>query len=123
MKTEELNLSVLNIIAGIDELKTVTKHISCKCKFDESKWNLNQWRNNDKCRFECKKEHIYEKDYIWNPSTCIYENGKCLASITDDSVITWNESKEERVTKILKKGRQSVKHKSFIFYFHFYQLL
>ena len=29
-KTEDLNLSVFNMITGINELKTLTKHISCK---------------------------------------------------------------------------------------------
>ena len=77
-KTEDLNLSVFNTITRINELKTLTKHISCKCKckFDERKCNSNQWWNNDKCQYECKKHHIYEKDYIWNPSKCICENGK-----------------------------------------------
>ena len=42
---------------------------------------------NDKCRCECKKRHVYEEDYIWNPSACSCENGKYLASIMDDSVI------------------------------------
>ena len=38
-KTEDLNLSVFNMITGINESKTLTKHISCefKCKFDEQK--------------------------------------------------------------------------------------
>ena len=42
-KTEDLNLSVFNMITGINESKTLTKHISCecKCKFDERKCNLN----------------------------------------------------------------------------------
>ena len=31
-KTEDLNLSVFTMITGINELKTLTKHISCKCK-------------------------------------------------------------------------------------------
>ena len=31
-KTEDLNLSVFNMITGINESKTLTKHISCKCK-------------------------------------------------------------------------------------------
>ena len=34
-----------------------------------------------------KKHHVSEKDYIWNPATWSCENGKYLASITDDSVI------------------------------------
>ena len=35
-KTEDLNLSVFNMITGISESKTLTKHIlcECKCKFD-----------------------------------------------------------------------------------------
>ena len=35
-KTENLHLSVFNMITEINESKTLTKHISCeyKCKFD-----------------------------------------------------------------------------------------
>ena len=43
--------------------------------------------DNDKCQCECKKHHIYENDYVWNPGTCICENGKYLASIIDHSAI------------------------------------
>ena len=57
-------------------------------KFDGKKYNSNQWWNNDKCPFECKKHHICKKDYIWNPATCSCKNGKYLASIIDNSVIT-----------------------------------
>ena len=78
------------MITGINESKTLTKHISCqcKCKFDGTKCKSNKWWNNDKYRCECKKHHICEKDYVWNPATCNCENGKYLASIKDDSVIT-----------------------------------
>ena len=78
------------MITGINESKTLTKHISCqcKCKFDGRKCNSNQWWNNDKCQCECKKHHICEKDYIWNPAPCNCKNGKYLASIIDNSVIT-----------------------------------
>ena len=56
-KTEDLNLSVFNMITGITELKTLTKHIlcECKCKFNGRKCNLDQCGNNKKCRCECKK--------------------------------------------------------------------
>ena len=49
--TEDLNLSVFNMITGINESKGLTKHISCecKCRFDGRKFNSDQWRNNDKC--------------------------------------------------------------------------
>ena len=43
-KTQDLNLSVLNMIAGINESKILAKHISCKCKyrFDEKGCNSEQ---------------------------------------------------------------------------------
>ena len=49
-KIEDLNLSVFNMVKGINELKTLTKHISCeyKCKFDGTKCKSNQWWNNNK---------------------------------------------------------------------------
>ena len=31
-KTEDLNLSLFNMITGINESKTLTKHTPCKCK-------------------------------------------------------------------------------------------
>ena len=48
-KTEDLNLSVFNMITGINESKTLAKRISCKCKskIDETKSKSNQWCNND----------------------------------------------------------------------------
>ena len=50
-KTEDLNLSVFNMITGINESKTLTEHISCKCKrrFDGKNCNSGQWSNNNKC--------------------------------------------------------------------------
>ena len=49
-KTEDLNLSMLNIIAGINESKALTRHASCqcKCKLDGRKCNSNQKQNNNK---------------------------------------------------------------------------
>ena len=54
-KTEDLNLSVFNMITVINELKTLIKHISfeCKCKFDGRKFNSNKKWNRDKCWCEC----------------------------------------------------------------------
>ena len=48
-KTEDLNLSVFNMITGIIESKTLTKHISCecKCKLDGTKCSSIQWWNNN----------------------------------------------------------------------------
>ena len=72
------------MITGINESKTLRKHIA----------NSNQWWKNNKCWCECKKRHVYKKDYICNPGTCICENGKDLASITDVLAITCDETTE-----------------------------
>ena len=39
------------MVAGKNESKTLTKHISCqcKCKFGGTKCKSNQLQNNDKC--------------------------------------------------------------------------
>ena len=44
-KTEDLNLSVFNMITGINESKTLAKHIlcECKCKSYGRKCDSNQW--------------------------------------------------------------------------------
>ena len=75
------------MITRINKLKISTKNISCECecKFDGGKCN------SDQSGCACKKHHICEKDYIWNPATCSCKNGKYLASIIDDSVITSDE--------------------------------
>ena len=41
---------------------------------------------------------MYKKDYIWNPATCICENGKYLAIIIGDSMIKYDEIIEETKT-------------------------
>ena len=43
-KTEDLNLSLFNMITSIFESKTLAKHVSCecKCRFDGKKCNPNQ---------------------------------------------------------------------------------
>ena len=94
-KKEDLNLSLFNTITRIDESKSLTKHISCKCKcrFDGRKCNWGQWWNN-KCRHEQKKHYLCEKGYVWNLATCNCENGKYLASIVDDSSIMCDEFME-----------------------------
>ena len=49
-KTEDLIVSLFNMITGINEYKTLTKHISyqCKYRFDGRNCNSDQWWNNDK---------------------------------------------------------------------------
>ena len=72
------------MITEINESKTLTLSCKCKCKFDERKYNSDQLWNNNKCRYECKKGHVCEKIYIWNPPTCSYKKRNYLISIMDD---------------------------------------
>ena len=121
-KTEDLNLNVFNMNPGINESKTLAKHLSFeyKCKFDGRRYNADQWWNNDKCQCECKKRQVCEKDYVWNPATCNCENGKYLESIMDDSAIICDDIVEYAMTEqILMKRKQPVKLKISIFYLHF----
>ena len=102
-----------------NELKTLTKHISCKCKckFYGRKCNSKQKWNNDKCWCECKniiyvKKILFRKwDFIvkWNKDKCLREckkhstcekdfignpaacSCKYLANIMDASVIMCDE--------------------------------
>ena len=68
-KTEDLNLSVFNMIIVINISKILTKHTSCKCKckFDGRKCNSNQKRNNDEHGCDCKhpKEHNSREKIIF----------------------------------------------------------
>ena len=126
-KTEDLNLSMFNMITGINESKTLTKHILCKskCRFDRRKCNSDQWWNNGKCQCECKKRYVCEKEYAWNPATCSCENGKYLASIMDDSMITSdeiiesNDEETKTIPKHFNKKKATCKTQSFYILFAF----
>ena len=62
-KIDDLNLSMFDMIKGINESKTLTKYISCqcKCRFDERVCSSDQWWNNDKCQCECKNVMYVKK--------------------------------------------------------------
>ena len=51
------------MITGINEPKTLTKHIwcECKCRFDGRKCDSDQCWNNDKCRCGCKMCDVCKK--------------------------------------------------------------
>ena len=97
---QDLNIHVFNMITGKNEIKILTRNISCKCKckFEKRKFNSDQKWNKDKCWCKCRKNHVCEKDYIWNPATCRCENGKYLASIIGESLNMLDEIIEERKT-------------------------
>ena len=62
-KTEDLNESMFNIITGINESKTLTEHMSCKCKckFDGRNCNSDRWWNIDKYLGEFKNVTYVKK--------------------------------------------------------------
>ena len=93
-ETEDLSLSVFNIMTGINRSKTLPKHMSCKCKykFDRRKCKSNQKWNNNKGWYEC----------IWNPAMCSCKNGKYLSSIIRNSEITFDETIKEIKTVLTK---------------------
>ena len=70
-KTEELNLRVFNMITGINESKTLTKHVSCECK----------------CRFDRRRCMYVKKIMFGILLHVIIKMETYLASIMDDSVI------------------------------------
>ena len=141
LKTEDLHIHYFNVITGKNESKTFRIHISCecKCKYDERKPNSNQKQDNSDCQYKCTSYMWCEKDYIWNSSTCSCKNGKYLASITDNSVITRDEIIDDKWSKTLATGAKSndeatksvpsnfnekenkfVKSNNSLFYFSFY---
>ena len=89
-------LSVFNMATEINELKTLAKHVSCKCKyrFDGRKCNTDQRWTNDKRWCDCKKRYVCKKDYVCSPSTCSCESEKYLASVLDYSEIMCDETIE-----------------------------
>ena len=65
-KTKDVNVTVFNMIANINESKTLVKHISYdfKCKFNSATCNSNQKWNNETCQCECDNYSMCKKDYI-----------------------------------------------------------
>ena len=53
------------MIIGVNELKTLIRHIPCeyKCKFDSRKFNSNQKWNNYKCR--CLSKNSKKKKFLF----------------------------------------------------------
>ena len=63
----------------------------CKCKLNSFICNWNRKSNNDKLQCRGKKCCTFKKDYSWNSSTCIFENGKYLRIIVHNSKIVCDE--------------------------------
>ena len=82
------------MISTINESKTLTEHMSCKCKFkfESKKYNANQKWNNNECWCDCEHvKNICEKESYLELCNMYWENGKYVGSIIDDSVIICDE--------------------------------
>ena len=95
---------MLKLITGISKSKTITKHVifEWKCKFDV-KVNVIQINGGIVINVnDSAKSAVYVKNYyIWNAATYSCKDGKYLANIMNDSVITCDEildADEETIT-------------------------
>ena len=89
---------MFSIIEGINESKTLSKHIHANVNINLMIKNIIQIENGitiNVCA-SVKKHHIFEKGYIWNPASCSCTNGKYLSRIIDNSVITCDGIKEAK---------------------------
>ena len=88
-ETKDVTVKAFYMITNKNEFKTMTKHISCDCKyeFNSATCNSNKKWTNKTCQHECKNYRSCKKDYSWNPSTGNCENSKYFTSISDTSVI------------------------------------
>ena len=84
-KTEDLNLSVFNMITGINESKTLTKHISCECKCRFDGKNVIQVNGGITINIDVSiKTFMYVKKTMFGILLyIILEIAKYLASIMD----------------------------------------
>ena len=65
-KTKDINLKAFNMIKSKNEAKTMTKHISCDCKFkfNSTTYNWNKLWNNVTCQCDCKNYRTCKKKII-----------------------------------------------------------
>ena len=84
-KREDLNLSVFNMITCINEWKMLIKDTYMNLM----EQNVSQINGEITVNVDVSvKTIIYVKKIVKSPATCNCENGKYLASIMDDSLIT-----------------------------------
>ena len=98
-KTEDLNLSVLNMITEINESKHQPSIYHAHVNVNFLKQNVIKINGGITINvyLSVKKHHICEKEYVWKPATCNFENGKYLASIMNDSTIIGNYKRKRNI--------------------------
>ena len=106
-KGEDLNLSIFNIITGINESKPLTKHIyHANVNVNIMVENVIQIKSGIMINVDvgvkiCKNIMCTKKEYIWNPVACSCGNGKYLGNIIDDSLIMFDDIIDTIVTIVL----------------------
>ena len=109
-KTEELNLSVFNIITGINKSKKLYHANANVILMEENIIQINGGITTDIDVSVLKSSCMW--DYYWNPVTCSCENRKYLASIIDDSAITCEEIiesyEEETKTTLTNSNEKNI---------------
>ena len=79
---QNINVKVFNLMPRINETIQITWHETCKClcRLNSAVCNSRQIWNEDKCRFEFKKDlvnkMVCDKGCICNPSNCACECDK-----------------------------------------------
>ena len=73
---KDMNIKVYNMLSRINETRKIVWHETCKyiCRLTSAICNDKQEWNKNKCTCECKEDLfsklVYDKGYMWNPSTC-----------------------------------------------------
>ena len=73
------NVKVFDLMSRTNEITHIKWHKTCKCRLDASVCNNKQRWNKDKYRCDCKEvvnKAIFDKRFIWNPSSCERECDK-----------------------------------------------
>ena len=105
-ETADSNLHVFNMITGINESKTLTKHISRKFERKFGTQIKNGIMISVGVIAKIQRNILCGKNnYIWNPGTCSCENGKYVGSIIDDSMITFDKNKNRSNKNYFSKSR------------------
>ena len=84
-KTKYLNLHTFNLITGINQSRTLTKHMWFKfeCRWDSKKSVV--------VSVKIQKNMVCAKGFICNPSAYSCENSKYVGNFIDEPVFIWDE--------------------------------
>ena len=86
-ETKDIYVKVFNMITNKEQAKAMIEHIHVIVNANSIVQHVIQW---NKKTYQ-KNDHKCQKDYSWNPSTCICENSKYLKSVVDTSVTECDE--------------------------------